>query len=47
MIRCNNGDCVLASQRCDRIQDCADDGSDEMHCGKFTPNEEIICTIFR
>lgn len=34
-VRCHNGDCVLASQRCDRNQDCRD-LSDEVHCGKFT-----------
>lgn len=33
--RCHNGDCVLASQRCDKKQDCSD-LSDEIHCGKFS-----------
>lgn len=33
-VRCHNGDCVLASQRCNRESDCSD-LSDEIHCGKF------------
>lgn len=45
--RCHNGDCILASQRCDRISQC-EDLSDEIHCGKSSidPNFKWCRTFF-
>jgi len=32
--RCDNGQCINATLRCDRKYHCRD-GTDEFHCGKF------------
>ena len=33
--RCNNGECIEVSKRCDSRKDC-EDNSDEIDCGKYS-----------
>ena len=42
--RCDNGQCINATLRCDRKYHC-DDGTDEFHCGKFQIKGKLNKTL--